>query len=202
MTKTYYPIDTAAGQTHHVIAGRTSQTTDPGTGSPVEYQQSISGQANDASFLCLYSPSDEPNSADWPAASAGDPYKVQLDVATAGADLTFGLYVARGGHLARVNSALSSDLENAGVGTAFSWSGTGLKTGNDEQWNPTSGSASDRIEAFICVDNSAMMAETLGVNLNTSNTYLQGPWVDAPPASRPVLAQVVSRQSTHSASLL
>lgn len=173
MTKKFYVADTATGGVHHGAGvARESTTTDPGTGSPVDLSQIVTGSANNFLFPAFYSPSGEPNSDDWPTGA----YTTQIDVSTAGADLLYGTDNLRGGHHARVSSAANADLEtSSGVANA---SGTGIKTiVNDTSRNFAAGSAGDRYEVLIGVDNANMMDQTLTIRINTSNTFMRGPWL-------------------------
>lgn len=196
MTKTFYVNDTdPAAAVHAASIERESTSTDPGTASAVERQVSVAGSANNQLCFAFYSPSGEPNSADWPAASVGDEYKFQIDVATAGADLTYGASNATGGHGSRVNTGLSSDLETQ---SGQSTIGTGIKVllAAPNTWDPAAGAASDRFEVLIGADNTNMMAQTLGIRVNTSNTFLQGPWLTGT-----TFQQAIAVVSTFSVSL-
>jgi len=177
MTRRFYATSTTSSNPHSLGGGaRAATLTPPGTGSPTQLDFTVSAQAN-ALFFAFYSPSGEPNDADWPAGN--NVYIGQLDVVACGADLTYGTnIVTQPGHIGRVNSALSSDLET--VGDAQSSTGTGLKAFDGHgsgTWNPSAGSASDRYEAAISIESSTMHGnETWSVNVDTNNTYVQGPW--------------------------
>lgn len=190
MTKKFYPVNVAAdigGAVHGLSLNMTSTDVDPGTGSPVTQTVNVNGSAENQLCYAFYTPAGEPNSASWPQDSSADTYRLTLEVITAGADLTYGTLADKGGHAARVNSGLTADLETADMtwgGTRAS--GTGIKqfatwnTVAGSGWNPAAGSASDRFEALVGADNANMMAQAIQVRINTSETFLQGPWSVGP----------------------
>lgn len=203
MTKRFFPIDTNVNPFHATNFEKTSTITDPGTGSPVSLTIEIAGSANDALPYGFYSPVGEPNSANWPGGETeGDLYDLQLDVFAAGADLTYGPGSAVGGHFARVDGDVTSDL-NAHSPSSNTATGSGIKTFiGSINWSPGAGSASDRFEVLIGADNANMMAQSITVRVNTSNTFFEGPWsAVAPDVRRRTLSINIIRQATTRASL-
>lgn len=120
----------------------------------------------------------EPNVADWPAASVGDPYKMVVDVTAMGANVALsntdsGFY--------RLNS-LATLVAQSISGTWDSTVGTGLKTMEHTSWNPFAGVAEDRFGVLVSATTSNTMMDnglTLG-SLNTGTVYAQGPWSTGP----------------------
>lgn len=123
----------------------------------------------------------EPDSADWPAASAGDPYKAVIDVTTMNAAVALSnAGDAFGESFKRLNSALTR--QEGALGTWDSTTGTGLKTLSNTSWNPAAGAAGDRFGVVInATTSNVMMDNVISItSLNTTTTYAQGPWSTGP----------------------
>jgi hypothetical protein len=122
--------------------------------------------------------SGEPNFADWPNGE----YRCQLNVNAVGADITFGMRAAgtANGHFARVDSALSSDLQTWTQDEAL-FSGSGLKLAT-HTIDPSAGSASDRYEVVVAGTRPASHGnQRLDLDVNTTDSFVDGPWVPAGP---------------------
>lgn len=118
-------------------------------------------------------PSNEPNSADWPNGA----YRIQLDVATSSPPFDYGFLTLDGlaGHMARVNSGLTSDLETW-TQDESAFSGTGLRLATNTI-NPSSGAASDRFEGLLVWFDTCGCGGTVTLDLNISDSFADGPWV-------------------------
>ena len=121
-------------------------------------------------FFQFTTPSNEPNSADWPDGT----YRCQLDVSSTGADIIYGLRDGFG-HFARVDSGLTTDEEAADQSQPI-FSGTGLKMAT-VAWNPAAGAAGDRFECLVYAENqNAHMAEIIELSFD-ADAFVDGPWV-------------------------
>jgi hypothetical protein len=126
------------------------------------------GSASGSTIYVHHTSAGQPGVADWPNAS----YKVQYDISSAGANVTFGLLTigARTGHFGRVSSGTSVDLETAQQAEA-AFAGTGLKLAT-VTWNPAAGGVSDRFDLCMVAANTANMAQNLQVSLfNLTSTF-------------------------------
>jgi hypothetical protein len=172
-TKTYYASNTAESAAAHNPDQEMQALSS--TGSATEIQASIA-KAKEEEAFSFYTNSGEPGTATWPT---GD-YRYQADVVTCGADITHGVLNigSASGHFARVDSALASDSATAQADTpASAQSGTGLTLWSvtDPSWG-TPGST-DRFEVLYSAGNShAKDAETIGIQVNESDDYIDGPW--------------------------
>ena len=118
-------------------------------------------------------PSNEPNVVDWPNGT----YRCQFDCTAAGDNLLYRCKrVGLGDGFDRVNSALSSVLERVDQ-AEDDFSGTGLKLAT-VSWDPAAGDAADRFAVHLIADNAAEhMDEDITLELNTSDSFADGPWV-------------------------
>lgn len=120
----------------------------------------------------------QPNDADWPNGT----YRAQLDVTVAAADIIYGLRqmgaTATIGHFSQLNSGLSSEIDSAFQSEAV-FSGTGLKLAT-QTWDPAASAAGDRY-GVLCgaLNTGSMMGQDLTVELNTSDSFNDGPWTAA-----------------------
>lgn len=121
--------------------------------------------------------SGEPNVADWPSGN----YRCQLDVSTAGADITFGLTTAgtQAGHFALVNSGLTADQESFDQGQPL-FSGTGLKLAT-RTIDPAAGVAGDRFECLVAATRAASHGSQTLTLVFDADSFADGPWVEAEP---------------------
>jgi len=121
-------------------------------------------------------PSNEPNSDDWPSGN----YRYQIDVTAAGGGQTYGLldFGSVNGHFARVNSGLTSDLETFQQAES-AFSGTGLKLATTGTVDPSSGSAGDRWELLLSGNDPCEDEATFTLQLNESDDFADGPWTVA-----------------------
>ena len=119
----------------------------------------------------------KPNSADWP----NGVYRVQIDVQTAMNAQGYGFLTINSvaGHMARVNSGISSDLQSWEQ-DEIAFTGTGIKLGTNTI-DPGSGGVTDRYEALLVFENSSgTMEGTLTVRCDDSDSFMDGPWVSGP----------------------
>src|SRR3970040_2456149 len=98
MAKTFFHRATAEANGIHVATNETQLGTAAGGGAGT-LSQTLAGGVSALAF-CFTTPSNEPNSADWPSGN----YRCILEVSVAGADITYGLRAAgsQTGHFARV----------------------------------------------------------------------------------------------------
>lgn len=118
-----------------------------------------------------------PNDADWPSGT----YTVALDCSACGANITYGARTvgASSGHFARVNAALSSELDTKQDAQA-AFSGTGVKSASSGTWDSASGTNTDRFEVLIAATNSSTSAnQTITLDLNESDDSVAGAWRDS-----------------------
>jgi len=173
-TRTYFQRnadeDTDVHTAPHELALETSTT------SVTEVQVSLVQEETKLGFV-FTTLSVEPNTLAWPT---GD-YRCQLDCATAGTNIVYGLLqvnAGASGHFSRVNAGLTSDLETK-TQSEGQFSGTGLKLATTGSVSWTSGAAADRFECAIAAKNTNTMhgTETLGLDVNTTDSFADGPWV-------------------------
>ena len=93
--------------------------------------------------------------------------------------MLYGLTITSGGHFARVSSGLASELEIKNqVEPRFSGTGLKLATTGSVSW--TAGAAGDRFECLVGGLDS--FGGTFTLDLNTSDSFADGPWpAPAPP---------------------
>ena len=121
--------------------------------------------------------SGDPNVADWPVASVGDPYECSIDVSAAGADVTWGLRVIGGaaGFFRRLNSSCTQQETWEMSQSAFS--GTGVHVATNTSVNPSSGAAGDRFQCVFSGRNNATMGGNQSFTILTnSSSFAKGPW--------------------------
>jgi hypothetical protein len=120
-----------------------------------------------------------PNMVDWPAASAGDPYELAIDVNSIGADLTLPNGGTGGPNYAGMLMTDSTGA-TAEVVAGPAWdsnSGTGIKKMTDTAANPALGTATNRMICTVGVTNAnAHSSQNLILNLGTTSTYMVGPF--------------------------
>lgn len=140
-------------------------------------------------------PSSEPNSADWPAASGGDPYGFSYYISAAGANMTFGVAATDG--FGRRNSSCVQQESAAGPGATHS--GTGWFTDTHTSWNPSAGTATDRFVVRLWgVNGNTKATEAVTLDSYNGTTYsrLYGPWppagVEVTPGAATCVAAVVA----------
>lgn len=114
----------------------------------------------------------DPNVADWPAASAGDPWKFSINIVAAGADIT---YATGGTHqFWRPNSACT--LQEQWGSSESPFTGTGVKVGTNTVKDPAAGAAGDRFMIQILANRAASHgSQTLTLRTDASS-FAQGPW--------------------------
>jgi hypothetical protein len=149
MTITYFHRSTALANGIHAATNETEHATTAGAGAG-SLSDIIAGGASQFGW-CFTTASGQPNVADWPSGT----YRCIMEVSAAGATSSYGVRTAGGasGHFARVNDALSSDLETA-QDTQALFTGTGIKTAS-VSWDPAAGNASDRFEVLVAVTRAA-----------------------------------------------
>lgn len=109
-------------------------------------------------------PTNEPNSADWPNGT----YRFQYDVTAIGGvqTITATLFV-------RLNSAADSILESQQDDTDITGTGLHLRSVTLD-W--AAGAAGDRFGVRVVVDHVSHMQQTVTLELNTSDSFADGPW--------------------------
>lgn len=135
---------------------------------------------NGVALVPFTTPSNEPNSANWPDGT----YRCQFDISVAGADIEYALRLIgnKSGHFSRVDSGLTTDSETIEQVEAI-FTGTGLKLAT-ASWNPAAGNASDRFECFLAArNNNAHMTETLELTFD-ADAFADGPWAGETPVSQ------------------
>lgn len=137
------------------------------------------GSASQAVHFLWLTTANQPNSGDWPNAS----YKAQLDVTSAGANITYGFLSINGanGAFGRTNTTVS--LAGAVFQSEAAFSGAGLKLGT-VAWDPNAGATSDRFLLVLATRNTAAMAQDLSLALgNTASSYAL--WGEVSPTEFP-----------------
>lgn len=111
-------------------------------------------------------PANEPNSAAWPTGT----FDVGVDINAIDSDLTITNL-----DFWRISADTNSQLEIEQQ--SVSWSTTGLHSTTTASKTWTAGNASDRLALGIGVNNTnAHMDEDITLDVNTSDTYVTGPW--------------------------
>jgi|GEM_PF-2008813 len=167
-TRTWYLR--SAGRATGVHAATNENALELGTDSEVAESAGFKGAA--LAFI-FTTPPGVPSSADWPSGT----YRCQLDVHAAPSSISYGLRTisTASGHFARVNSGLTADLETAQQSQA-AFTGTGLKLAS-VSWNPAAGSASDRLECAVAMNQSILCpGANFTLGLNHADTFADGPW--------------------------
>lgn len=154
------------------VAATAELAMDTGTATAATNAQTVTSATQ--SVYAFTSPSNEPNVADWPAASVGDPYKVVIDVTVMEAAVALDGVAM----FSRVTADASANAEVAVDGTWDTTTGTGLKTGTNTTWDPAAGANTDRFGIRIrCTTSNTMMSNAITIgSLNTTTTFAQGPW--------------------------
>lgn len=171
-TRTYYHSDT--GLTNGIHTADHENELRTGTGTAATQESAMIGGNNDRIIWASTTPAGEPESAAWPT---GD-YRHQIDCSDVGVDITYGLLTVGGsaGHFARVNAAVTSDLETK-VMTETVFSGGGLKLATTGSVSWTAGNVSDRFEIAIAAGRPANHGnQSITVELNEFDDFADGPW--------------------------
>lgn len=175
-TKYCYGSDTASATDIHAATNEVAFLT--GTGSPADLNALV-GKGASVLIACFTSPAGFPNDADWPSGV----YGFTLDV-TANAYSVLGMLTVGtvDGHFARVNAALSSDLQTwTQAESAFS--GTGLFAATTGTIDPSAGSASDRFECLVGAYTSGTKNGSVTLQVNESDDQAYGPWTGILPTT-------------------
>lgn len=172
-TRTYFQRDIERDTEVHVSPEEVAFETAVGTSDTLS--QVLDKDETKLVFVFTTS-SGEPDTLAWPT---GD-YRCQLDCVTAGANIVYGLLTVNGGasgHFGRVDTGLENDLETKTQSEA-QFSGTGLKLATTGSVSWTSGATTDRFECAIAAKNtnSMMSQETITIEVNTSDSFADGPW--------------------------
>lgn len=126
----------------------------------------------------------EPDSSSWPTTGV---YRYQIDVNSAGVDLSFGLLDQGGGgvgHFARHDNALNEQEVFPQDQTAFTGTGLHLATVTNPAW--TSGSSTDRFAFTIAAFRAAGHGnQDLVLQLGETDDFADGPWPSAEDANPP-----------------
>jgi hypothetical protein len=175
-TLTYY-------QTANALANGIHAAVDPadelalGTSADSSSGQSGNFGGGDSGFAFIFTtPSNQPNNDAWPS---GD-YRCQLDVSSVGGNLTYGFLTqgSAGGHFARVNSGLTSDLESWAQSEG-AFSGNGLKLATTGSITPISGDLSDRWELALAAQRPASHGNQILSLTFDGDAFADGPWPSA-----------------------
>jgi hypothetical protein len=171
-TRTYYASDTDLANDIHAADEEKAYLTTTGTS-----QQVVSDKLDDngEELFTFVTPSGEPASAAWPTGN----YRAQLDCVSFHADGEFGvLDLGASGHFARVNAAISSDLETKQQQeSAFILTGLKLATTGSVSWS--AGAATDRFEVLVSGRRTTGHASIyLTLELNEADDYADGPWAE------------------------
>jgi hypothetical protein len=188
-TRTYYHSDTALASNVH-SGGATPDfehallTT---TGTPATAATTVS--ASGTEIAVATSPVNEPGSASW--SGTGFTVRHQLDIPSAGVDLTYGLLTQGGaaGHFARVAAGVppSTELEShEQQEAAFSGGGLHLATFVGD-W--AAGAATDRFELLIAgVRVVGHGSQSFAFQLNELDDFADGDWPGAAQSAQGVAA--------------
>ena len=104
-------------------------------------------------------------------------YTITFSLNTIGAGITFGCLTvgASAGHLARVDTGLTADIETI-LQNEAAFSGTGVKTATFT-WTPGAGATTDRAEILVAAANSDTMSQSIQYKVNLlANSTLSGPF--------------------------
>jgi hypothetical protein len=172
-TLTYYQTLTASATSIHAAINPADEL-ELGTSAAATSDTSGNLGGGTDGFLYIFTTgSNQPNNAAWPS---GD-YRCQLDVNTVGAAISYGFLTlgSSGGHFARVNSGLTSDLESWAQSEG-AFSGNGLKMATTGSITPTSGNLSDRWELALAGQRPTNHGnQSITLNLD-ADAFADGPW--------------------------
>ena len=170
-TKTFYANDVALPNGIHTADFEFELGSIPAGASVIE---SANVGSNGSMVLVGTTLGSEPNNAAWPTGT----YRCQIDVLAINSDVTIGLLTQGtvNGHFARVDSALTTDLETkTQVESAFTFTGLKLATTGSVSW--ASGSVNDRYEvAIAAVRASGHGNATVTLEVGESDDFTDGPW--------------------------
>jgi hypothetical protein len=157
-TKTYYHSTTTLSTGLHTADFENELRT--ATAPPASQQSSNIVGGTDRIIWASTTSSGEPDSAAWPTGT----YRAQLDVTSVG-------------HFARVNAALSTELETKAQAEG-AFSGTGLKLATTGSVSWSSGTSTDRFEITIVAASGASHGnQKITLELNETDDFVDGPWV-------------------------
>lgn len=169
-TRTYY-VDPTAGPILETADFNDSALLSP-TGST--NQSSGVNQAG-STVLTAVTPAGEPDSAAWPTTGV---YRYQIDIISAGADLTYGLLSQGGnpGYFGRVNAAGTTALQTiAQDQAAFVGAGLNIASITNPAW--TAGADTDRFGiALASVRIAGHGGQTLTMQTGELDDFTDGPW--------------------------
>lgn len=173
-TQTWYQIDTTRATGVHSIVNEYALEKTPPLGTPTEITEVLAKQTDEETHV-FTTPAGEPGEATWPTGN----YRADLDATTGDADLHFGLAQtagASGGHFGRVNSTLTAPHIDTQTQQETLFTGTGIKsaTTGSVMWGGST--ASDRLEICVAADNQAHQEKTLGLTVDETDDFVDGPW--------------------------
>ncbi len=176
-SRTYFQRDTNLATAIHATINSASENEFALTAGAGETEASgmLGGGASGLLF-CFTTPTDEPDSSAWPTGNV----EIHSDVSIAGADVTYG-YRAAGsatGHFARVNAALTSDLETKAQ-TEGLFSGTGIKDASTGSVSWTAGAADNRFEGLLAGTRPANHGNQNVTLTFDADGFAVGPWAAA-----------------------
>ena len=170
-TITYYQRNTDRAATWSISTHEDALETT--TGAAVS--ESVTTDADIVQCWAFTTPANEPNSADWPNGA----YRAQLDCTAASAGLIYVIRdAASNGSFRRVPTVGGSVSLGAQVEANFS--GTGLKLGT-RTVDPAAGAADD-VYGFGLYADGDSHADAITLQLNTTDSYADGPWPGADPS--------------------
>ena len=193
-TRTYYHSDTTL--TSNVHAGGSNPAFEHALLTTTSAAATVATTVgtNGAEIAAVTSPVGEPASASWSDGAGTFTIRHQLDVPSAGVDLTYGVLNQGSaiGHFARIAAGVppSTELEtNQQAGPAFSGGGLHLATFVGD-WS--AGAATDRFEILIAgVRVVGHGSQSFALQLNELDDFADGDWPGAPVNAAGVAASAV-----------
>jgi hypothetical protein len=174
-TRTYYARDTTRAQTFATTTYSYAYETATATAGNVTEGINQGGE-NAFSWCC---PANEPDTTTWPTTGT---YRFQLDVTTAGVDLTFGLLTQGAAGDAGGFHRVTADLTTSQVKvqqdqSAFSGSGLHLASITDDNFNGATPLQSDIFATVLSgVRTAGHGDQALTLQVNETDDYADGPW--------------------------
>lgn len=192
-TKTFFHTQTAETNSIHIQVDSNEDLLDTsaGVGTPDIFRDNPYSVNEEQIHMVATTPSNEPTSNAWPE---GD-YRYQMDAIVGDGGITYGTLniVGAVGHFARVNAAVTSDLETKSQQeSAFSGTGIKLSTTGTVTWSP--GDTSDRFECVVAGrrDGVGHGNNTLRFEIDDADHFADGPWVFVAPPVTPTGSIVIN----------
>jgi hypothetical protein len=160
----YYPNDTnVANGFYSADFEKGFNTTDPSSAGTARVATVAGLQSFGTEFVF--------STASGVPATSGVPYSISLDISGAGANVTYFVYLER--HNSTLGSQLQDGPSNQLGGT---FSGTGIKTASNTNWDSAAGSTADRFVIAIKASNSNASSQTLTLDVLSSDTWIDATW--------------------------